>query len=354
MTSERTSLSLWIGTYPAAGSSPGGGEGVWRVDVDPLTGALSAPVLAAEVAAPSFLAAHPTAPVLYAVTETSPGGLTALTVSADGSPAPSSSLASGGDDPCHVVATARTVWVANYGDGVAAAVALSDDGAPEAEHRALHAGSGSGPVGDRQEGPHAHQVTVVDDQVLVTDLGADAVRRYPADPAPSDGGDVAARLPAGTGPRHLVVLPGGALVVAGELDARLHVLVPSDGGWEHAGSVPVSPGCAPGEAFPGHVTLSADGRRVHVGVRGPDLLAVHEVSDGEAPRLQHLADVPLGEGAWPRHHEIVAASDGAELAVVALQGTQEVVTVRVARSGTGEVLDRASWATPPSCVLVAR
>ncbi|NOV99603.1 lactonase family protein [Isoptericola chiayiensis] len=349
-------VPLWIGTYPAAGSAPGTGEGVWRVTVDPVSGTFGAPALAAELTSPSFLARHPHAPVLYAVAETPGGALTALRVHDGGTIEPSSTLSSGGDDPCHVAASVRAVWVTNYGDGVASVVAVSDDGTPEAEHRALYAGGGSGPVTDRQEGPHAHQVTVVDDHVLVTDLGADVVRRYPLDPPASDAatsdGEVAARLPAGTGPRHLVVLPGGALVVAGELDARLHVLVPGGDGWEHAGSAPVSPGAAVGEAFPGHVTLSEDGRRVHVGVRGPDVLAVHEVSD-DGPHLKHVGDVPLGEGAWPRHHEVVAGSPDGELVVVALQGSAELVTVHLDDDGTGTVLDRAAWATPPACVLVA-
>ncbi|WP_407320553.1 beta-propeller fold lactonase family protein [Isoptericola halotolerans] len=365
-TSSRT---LWIGTYPGD-RAPGSGEGVWRVDVDPASGALGTPVLAAEVASPSFLALHPRAPALYAVTETPAGRVTALRVHPDGTLAPLGEAPSGGDDPCHLAATTRTVWVANYGDGTAAALGVSEgDGEPATDRRALHTGSGTGPVPDRQAGPHAHQVTAVGDQVLVTDLGADLVRRYPVDARPGTAADpeaagaaaadgaaddqaVAARLPAGTGPRHLVVLPSGALVVVGELDARLHVLVPADGRWEHSGSVPILPGAVAGADFGGHVTLSADGTRLHVGVRGADVLAVHAVSDGAVPRVEHLADVPLGEGARPRHHEVVGDE---ELVVVALEGTAELACVRVeAATGRGEVVARASWDTPPACVLVAR
>ncbi|MEG3614571.1 lactonase family protein [Isoptericola haloaureus] len=362
MTTSSASVPLWVGTYPSAGAAAGSGEGIWRVDLDRDDGSLGVPRLATELASPSFLARHPSAPVLYAVTETPHGALTTLQDAGDGALAVLSSVGSGGDDPCHVAAADRTVWVANYGDGVAAVLGLAADGTPTPAHRSLHAGSGTGPVTDRQEGPHAHQVTMTGRRVLVTDLGADVVRSYPLDPAPGDhgllpddGGSVAAWLPAGTGPRHLVVLPGGGLVVAGELDARLHLLLPAEGGaWRHVGSVPVSPQAPVGEAFPGHLTLSADGRRLHVGVRGPDLLAVHAVSDGELPQITHLADVALGEGGWPRHHEVLAGADGTELAVVALQGTSELVTVRIdTDSGAGEVVDRTAWATPPSCVLEA-
>ncbi|WP_418275896.1 lactonase family protein [Isoptericola jiangsuensis] len=350
MTSPSTHR-LWIGTYPGDGRDPGTGEGVWRVTVDVATGALDHAEQVAVVGSPAFLARHPSAPVLCAVTETTQGSLTAWRLADDGGLDHLVTLDSGGAGPCHVVLDERACWVTNYGDGVAAAYGTSSDGVPVAAHRSLHLGSGSGPVTDRQEGPHAHQATVVGDHVLVTDLGADVVRRYPVDPSPSDQGETAAQLPAGTGPRHLVVLPSGALVVAGELDAHLHVLVPTEDGWEHAGSVPVSPS-AEGEAFPGHVTLSADGRRLHVGLRGPDVLAVHDVHDGALPRLEHVADVALGAGGWPRHHEVVADDAGTELLVVALQRTSELVSVRVSPAGTGEVVARAPWATPPSCVLV--
>jgi 6-phosphogluconolactonase len=349
-----TPVALWIGTYPAKGEAAGSGEGLWHVDVDVTSGELHAPVLAAPLAAPSFLALHPVAPVLLAVSETAPGSLTALRVGPGAALEQVAVFGSGGDHPCHVAASGTSVWVTNYGDGVAAAWATGPDGLPLATHHSLHSGDGTGPVADRQEGPHAHQATVVGDHVLVTDLGADVVRRYPVDPTPDDAGEVAARLPAGTGPRHLVVLPDGWLVVAGELDARLHLLRPAGDGWEHAGSTPVSPLGVPGEAFPGHVTLSEDGGRLHVGLRGPDVLAVHDVTGGPDVRLVHRADVHLGAGSWPRHHEVVARLGDDELVVVALQNSQELVTVRVGSGGGSEVLARTSWPTPPACVLVAR
>ncbi|PFG44390.1 6-phosphogluconolactonase (cycloisomerase 2 family) [Isoptericola jiangsuensis] len=349
-----TSVALWIGTYPAQGTDAGSGEGVWHVDVDVTTGELRSPTLATTLPSPSFLARHPAAPVLLAVSETAPGALTALRVGPGATLDPVVTLDSGGDHPCHVTASDTSVWVANYGDGVAAAWATGADGVPLASHHSLHAGEGTGPVADRQEGPHAHQATVRGDRVLVTDLGADVVRRYPVDPTPDDTGDVAARLPAGTGPRHLVVLPDGSLVVAGELDARLHVLRPAGDGWEHAGSVPVSPLGAPGQAYPAHVTLSEDGTRLHVGLRGPDVLAVLDVVEGDPVGLVHRADVHLGAGSWPRHHEVVARQGDDELIVVALQNSQELATVRVGSGGGSEVVARTAWPTPPSCVLVAR
>ena len=324
------------------------------------------------------------------MTEREPGRLTSFRVSDAGTLSPASAAASGGSGPCHVVATDTVAWVANYTDGVAAVLPLADDGGLRAPRTFSHAGSG--PVLDRQEGPHAHFVHVWGDRVLVSDLGTDELRTYPldgggvpggADPSgtadPSDG-TVAAVLPPGTGPRHLVELADGTILVAGELDCRLHVLVPAGPGrLEHVGSVAITGRTMPDGAagYPSHISVAGD--LVHVGVRGPDVLSVLRVREAPAgadgpgvalPReasslrsgssrgpqavghlvVENVSDVDLGAGAWPRHHAVLA--DGG-VVVVAAQNTDELIAVRLDRaSGKGEILDRLELPVP-ACVLVA-
>ncbi|SKC39520.1 lactonase family protein [Krasilnikoviella flava] len=362
---ERDALTqLWVGTYPKRGGAAGSGESIWRVALTP-DGAVASAVPAVAATSPSFLALHPTGRTLYAVAETPAGTLSAFRVEAadDGSDdgvrlAPSGAVASGGDEPCHVLSRGDAVWVANYGDGVAASVDVDPaTGDLAAEGVVAHPGVGTGPVVERQAGPHAHFVADSGDDVLVCDLGADVVRRYPAAGAePGTAAEIAAVLPPGTGPRHLVMLPDGSLVVVGELDARVHLLVRDGDGWSPAAAVPVSPVAEAGRDYPAHVTLSADGARLHVGLRGADVLAVLRVVPAEsgAPVLEHLADVPLGDGAWPRHHAVLSSdgADGAETVVVALQDRSELATVRLdPATGAGEVVARHALPTPPACVL---
>lgn len=360
--------ALWIGTYPTAGNAPGTGEGIWRVGLGP-DGRFTGRDLAQPVASPSFLALDPARRTLVAVTEADSGGLTSFQVSDAGALTPVSSTPSGGASPCHVVATDGAAWVANYGDGVAALVPLADDGTLAAPRRFPH--EGTGPVVDRQEGPHAHFVHVWGDRVLVSDLGTDELRTYPLDggtsPGSGDasGGTVAAVLPPGTGPRHLVELADGTILVAGELDCRLHVLVPvGPGRLEHVGSVAITARTMPDGAagYPSHITLAGD--LVHVGVRGPDVLAVLRVRDaaaaadgpGDGPGVvghlvvENVADVDLGAGAWPRHHAVLA---DAGVVVVAAQNTDELIAVRLDPvSGTGEITDRLELPVP-ACVVEA-
>jgi 6-phosphogluconolactonase (cycloisomerase 2 family) len=391
--------ALWIGTYPHPAN--GGVEGVWRVglDVDPVagTGSFLGGVLAAESPSPSFLALD--GDTLYAVGETESGSVAAFAVTPDGGLAPRGGrVATGGTYPCHV-AVSGDVLVANYGDGVLTVVAPAADGSLAAApgdgagvtvRRQGHAGTG--PVTDRQEGPHAHFVAplahlgAADDgsgDVLVVDLGTDALRRHdpalPDDTAPR----VVATFPPGTGPRHLAALPSGHLVVVGELDPALFVLDPVDGPdgartYDVVARYDVTHAAAPagGGNYPSHVAVSADGTRVLAAVRGADVLAVHAVEtgpDGGVPSLRHLSDSPVG-GAWPRHFAVLDGPAAPEetlhdLVVVANQNddpllarpdapageepTSNLALLRVRRSdGAAHVLDVLALPAP-ACVVEA-
>src|SRR5205823_8297107 len=61
---------VYIGTY----TSKDGSKGIYRCGLDVKSGALGEPVLAAELANPSFLAISPNGKFLYAIGETSDGG----------------------------------------------------------------------------------------------------------------------------------------------------------------------------------------------------------------------------------------------------------------------------------------
>jgi 6-phosphogluconolactonase (cycloisomerase 2 family) len=361
--------ALWIGTYPTAGNAPGTGEGIWRVVLGP-DGKFAGRERVVQAASPSFLALAPSGRTLLAVTEHEPGKVTSFRVSDGGALTLAGSAPSGGAGPCHLVATDSAVWVANYGDGVAAVVPLADDGALGVPRAFPHAGTG--PVVDRQEGPHAHFAHVWGDRVLVSDLGTDELRAYPLDGGAPSGttgpsaGTVAAVLPPGTGPRHLAELADGTILVVGELDCRLHVLVPAGPGrLEHVGSVAItgrtmSDGAA---GYPSHISVAGD--LVHVGVRGPDVLSVLRVRDAAVTPdgvddavpgavghlvIEHAWDVDLGAGAWPRHHAVLA--DGA-VVVVAAQNTDELIAIRLDRaSGKSEITDRLELPVP-ACVLEA-
>lgn len=343
---------LWVGTYPTAGfGTPAGrGEGIWRVVLDPLDGVLGVPRQVVVTPAPSFLATHPDGRTVYAVDESAPGAVSSFAVVGDGLEL-TATVPSGGSDPCHLRldAEAGLLYVANYGDGVLGVLRLAADGRPADDRPAqLLPGAGHGPRADRQEGPHAHFVALTPSgrHVLVVDLGADQVRRYVRDVAgrrlvPAG---VAATLPPGTGPRHLVFSPDGRFAyVTGELDSTVHVLA-----WDGATdtgtpvqALPATAAPARPDAVPSPSTVlldrlpdgppdgSAGGGEVVVGVRGTEVvsrftrgvdgLLTHRVDDalpGRCPR-----DVAVVDG-WT----VVAEQDSGALTV--LDGAGGVVCTR--------------------------
>ncbi len=134
--------------------------------------------------------------------------------------------------------------------------------------------------------------------ILVVDLGADLIAAYRLDPA---AGRLAAlgssTLPAGFGPRHLVVLPADRLAVAGELTGRVR---PAGAGRRsgRATVLDVRPASDVTEspAAPSGIGRTADGRFVVMANRGPDTVASFAVR-GE--RLARVDEIP-GGGENPR------------------------------------------------------
>ena len=325
---------LWIGTYPVAGAGTpvGQGEGIWRVDLDPATGALSDARQVAVTPSPSFLALHPSGGVLYAANEQADGTVSAFEVVGDAL-VHRATVPSGGEDPCHLLldVDGRALLVANYSSGALSVLPLDADGGFAAGGpEQVHGHSGSGPDQDRQTAPHAHFVAHAPGGafVLVVDLGTDEIRRYRRGAGGLVADGIAATLPAGTGPRHLVFGADGRFAyVVGELDVTVRVLA-WDAGSGTGSLVQTLPATtvpareAGRRPLPSHIVR--DGARVLVGTRASDVLARFAVRpDG---LLDPVADDAL-PGAWPRHLEVVggwtvvAEQVSGDLAVLAADGS---------------------------------
>ncbi|MEU4419370.1 lactonase family protein [Actinoplanes sp. NPDC024001] len=294
---------VFVGCY--TGDKGGEGDGITLLRRDPATGELTRLGLAARTPSPSFLAQHPTLPVLYAVNELHEGTITAFAVAPDCSLIPLAVQPTGGADPCHLAVTGdgRHLVVANYSSGSVTVFPLDADGVPGVRSDLLTL-TGSGPDAERQEGPHAHQVVPEPNgaDVLISDLGSDRVWRSRLDPISGRLGpaEPAVEAKPGTGPRHLVWSGDGALILAGELAANLSWYRPAGGPrLEPRGEVASS--TLPGPVHPSEVTVRRDGRFVYVANRGPDTVSAFSW-DGETATL--IAEVPTG-GTWPRHMTLI-------------------------------------------------
>jgi len=330
-----TVTTLWIGSYPPAGigTPPGRGEGIFRVDLDLATGALGEPRRVLEAPAPSFVVRRPDGEVLYATDESEAGRVAAFRVHDDGLE-PLGTASSGGTYPCHLLLDGDRLYVANYGDGALGVLTLAPSGAFASDEPQVLPHAGTGPDDDRQQGPHAHFVALAPGgSVLVVDLGTDEVRRHTRTADGLEAAGIAATLPPGTGPRHLVfggpsalgASPGASLAyLTGELDSTVHVLSwdPATDTGEVIQTLPAlgtaagrrsgGPGDTADESdlraewadddAPSPSHLAFDGRELVVGVRGPDVLSRFVVGDDGL--LTHRGVQPL-PARTPRHFAVV-------------------------------------------------
>ena len=366
--------TLLIGTYPAAGAgTPAGlGEGIWRVELDDATGALADAHLLAALPSPSFLAT--TAGRVHAVLEAEDGVVVTLAPTgpgegdeADHGHAGLTELAraeSGGAFPCHVLPLpgGDALAIANYGSGTLGVAPLDAGAVAGPVDSWGHAGHG--PHAERQDGPHAHFVALAPGgrHLLVVDLGTDEMRRFELTDSGVQPAGIAATLPPGTGPRHVAFAAGHAYV-AGELDARVHVLAwdepTATGAW--VGAVPAvvpqpaatDPAAArhphpgadgdpvrPGpDDLPSHIAV--DGGDVLVAVRGADVLTRYRV--GPDGGLVDGRSVALG-GHWPRHFAVVGG-----WTIVALERGHALVSVGSDGTEAGRIELES-----PACVVPVR
>lgn len=235
---------------------------------------------------PSWLVTEPGG--VLAIGENQPSTVTL--VASDLTAGPSVELS--GEHACHAALYGDFLVVANYGSGSVSVVELDAAGAPVAETDHL-VFSGSGPDADRQDAPHAHQIVVDGDSLLVCDLGTDRIHRLRLD---AEGRLTTAsdpiELPAGFGPRHLV-RSGEAIVVLGELTPELWLGRFQGGSVTELARVPAT--SESGECFGSGLRLDADGLLWSAN-RGPDTIAVHRLDGDQLVRVTEFA----AGGRWPR------------------------------------------------------
>ena len=311
------SVELLVGCYtPPMGE----GRGIRQLSLAE-DGTVTDRGLVAVTESPSFLIVHDS--VVYVVNEADQGRVTSFRWRPDGSsdePGAGrldqlSVQNTGGAHPCHLAVdpTGSVLAAANYTSGSVSLHRIADGViAPASAQLTL---TGHGPVADRQDGPHAHQVVFAEGLLFVVDLGSDLVWRYELD------ADLGTRelaplvLPAGFGPRQLL-LEGDYAYVLGELSNDLAVFALSEPAAPRSVQPAYRAGLPDGNLAAALVG-SAPGRFL-VSHRGADRLVEFGYGAGS---VELLREFPAG-GRSPRHLAVVAG-----LTLVAAQLSDEVVAV---------------------------
>ncbi|PYD00859.1 3-carboxymuconate cyclase [Microbacterium esteraromaticum] len=365
---------FWVGGYGADMDGDAEGIGLLSVDGGGGPSTLRHVGVAAAVASPSWLAAHPTLDVVYAALEGA-GTVQAFARAGEAALRPLGEPLPAGDGVCHLAVSpgGRMLIASCYGDGRVVRFGIADDGAlvpagvdkAAALRAALFGDKGAGeqpdadpqrardphplPVGDEPRQSHAHAaVFLPDGRIATTDLGVDLVRIWRA-AGQALALDHEVVLPRGTGPRHMVLHPSGHLHVVTEFSCEVFTLASArDGSWGLVAATPASPIAQVGVDFPAELAVSRDGDTLYTALRGSNTLAALRVRGG-GEVLEPLALADSGVD-WPRHHLVY---DGTLLVAGQRSGAVSVVDLDE-RTGAPRDVRHVTEAPTPTVILPAR
>jgi 6-phosphogluconolactonase len=215
-----------------------------------------------------------------------------------------------------------------------------------------HAGRSVNP--ERQQGPHAHCVTIdrANRHVFVCDLGLDKVLAYRFDAqrgtlTPHD--PPFAQLTPGAGPRHMVFRPDGrfayvvneltSTVTAFRYDAEAGVL-------DDIQTISTLPARFDGANSGAEIDVHPSGRWLYVSNRGHNSVALFTIDVGRGTLT--WVDAQNTRGAKPRHFGI---DPSAGYLAVANQDSDTILLARI-DAGSGRLTPAPTLANAPSPVCV--
>lgn len=349
---------VYIGTYTGGES-----EGIYLVEMDATTGALSPRNLAVKVENPSFIAAHPGKQYLYSVGQGTgaaghqEGLVSAFTIHPeDGHLTLLNQQPTRGSGPCHIIVdrTGRHVLVANYGSGSVNVLPVKEDGALEGvcDYK-QHTGANVNP--QRQEGPHAHSVTLDPSGsfLFAADLGLDKIMIYRYDGVSGrlkTNDPSFAKLPPGAGPRHFAFHPSGNFAyVVNELNNTVTVFEydQAKGRLDPIQTLGTLPNTYTGNNTTAEIRVHPSGRFVYASNRGHDSIACFSVEESTG-RLNCLGQTPTA-GKVPRNFNI--SPDGRFL-LAANQESSTIVAFPIdTNTGIPGTASSSADVPAPVCVL---
>jgi 6-phosphogluconolactonase len=343
----------YVGTYTADPTDPKSGqsshgEGIYLVDVDGATGALSNPKLMAKMLSPSWITLSADHKFLYAVSEVASygadkhGSVTAFAVDgATGALKKLNTVDSGGAVPCFVSTNGKFVMVANYFGGTYEVIRLKPDGSLGDITDVVKPGGPLNPstasdtqpgqyAGSSHEGSRAHMIAPGPDGYIVgDDAGRDQIFVWKLDDASGKLKEVSVTkaLP-GSAPRHFVFSHDGkTMYQLQEQDSRLQVHDFKDGKLTPRGaSVSALPFGYQGSNTGSELRIDAAGKHLYSGNRTYDSIATFNIgADGVT-----LAGNVHTEGNNPRS---LTLDPTGKFLYSLNQGANNVVTFRIQSNG---------------------
>ena len=297
----------YFGTY-----TKGASEGIYFSKLDPESGDLGSPELAAKIDNPSFIAIHPNKKYLFSVIETTgeKAAVVSFKIEAEGTLTKINQQPAKGDYPCHLTvdATGKTLMIANYNGATCRSYPIYSDGQIGMGTTYKHTGSSVNKK--RQNAPHLHSINVdpANKRAFVADLGIDKIVIYDLDAKKaklkSHGAII---LPAGGGPRHFSFHPSGKFAYANLELTREIVAMSYDqksGLLKKLQVLSTLPEGAEATGSTAECLVHPSGKFVYVSNRGHNSIAVFKInqSTGQLTKIEvepTLGEIPRGFGIDP-------------------------------------------------------
>lgn len=327
-------ISAIMTASPSTVFISGSGSGIYRAAFDPETGKLGNPEVAAQFGAASWIAPHPSEPILYtSLKERGKQGILSWRIEADGSLSRQSELLLEVGSPTHIAVNPQGTLVAtaHYGGEAGTLIALESDGSLKAP--ALVTPNESDCPGhypqQNQSRPHFVAFTEGGRHIHQADLGADRIWTHEVSSAPLTQVLMhTVSVPPGYGPRHLAFHPTlpfayvseelGSKISAFRYDTSTATFDPI----QHLNSM--DPEVDEPTNNTSHILIHPNGRFVYIGNRGDDSIGVFVV-DPDTGALA-LVEAESVRGHWPRGFTIdpsgrwlvVAGEDSGTVGVMAI------------------------------------
>jgi 6-phosphogluconolactonase len=319
--------------------------------------------VAAETPNPSFLTLDTKRRLLFCANETETfngkpgGGVSSFAIDpANGKLKLINQRSSMGAGPCQLVLdkTGKNVLVANYNSGNVAVLPVAADGTL-GEATSVIQDSGKGPNAKRQEGPHAHCVTLSPDNkfAYVCDLGTDKVMIFKFD---AENGKLTENNPPfvqakpGAGPRHLVFHPNGKFAyVVNELASSITTLAydGKTGALTELQTLSSLPGYFEGANTAAEIGIVPSGKFLFASNRGNETVVLFAI-DADKGTLTWVEEQNTG-GKTPRHFGIQPS--GKHLAICN-QNSDSVLVCRIdAMNGRLKPSGVFAQVPAPSCAV---
>lgn len=364
----RNELLVFVGTYTdpilfgTGKILEGQGEGIYVYKMNTDSGAIELINKKTDVTNPSYLAFDPARRWLYAVNElklfegdptgtisafavdTKTGGLKFL-----------NKKPTRGTDPCHLTVdkTGRFVLLSNFMSGSVSVMPIRDDGGlGDASDFIQHHGSSVDP--NRQQGPHAHAVTLDESNryAFIPDLGIDRVMVYKFDAARGKlGPNAIFQVPVkpGAGPRHIVFHPNGEWAfLINELDSSIVAFLyeRDNGKLTEIQTVSTLPPDFNGESTCADIHIAPSGMFVYGSNRGHDSIVIYKI-DPRSGKLSYIAHEST-QGNTPRNFTI---DPSGTFLLAANQDSDTIVTFRIDPL-TGELQSTGQVTRVPTPVCI--